>query len=172
MRQGRGMVRQMRQQWRAYLCVHMYLCVVAIGVKCGSERDSTITTHSVYLHRLTYTHTHTHIYTQRDIHTYTHTVTTTHSPTYFAPPGVELSTHRREDDRAAVDERPGVCVCIYVRVYECMYVCARVCICVRVYECMYVCARVCMYICMYVCACICVRERARKKVGVIYERKD
>ena len=50
-----------------------------------------------------------------------------------------------------------VCVCgMWVRVYGCVCVCARVCICI--YACVWVCMRVgvCVCVCVRICMCVCV----------------
>ena len=49
-----------------------------------------------------------------------------------------------------------MCVCMYVYVTTCVYVCIRdyMCTCMIMYEC--VCMYVCMYVCMRVYVCMCV----------------
>jgi nuclear pore complex protein Nup62 len=54
----------------------------------------------------------------------------------------------------------STCICMYVGMYVCGYVCMWVCMygstCICMYVGMYVCGYVCMCVCMYVCIyCIC-----------------
>ena len=49
----------------------------------------------------------------------------------------------------------SMCVCMYVRMYACTYVCMCVCMYVRMYACTYVCMYGCMHVRMYVCTYVC-----------------
>jgi hypothetical protein len=62
------------------------------------------------------------------------------------------------------EDRCEVCVCVFVNVCECAWVCERretVCVFVNVCECAWVCERLCVYVCVYlnVCECTWVCER-------------
>ena len=52
-----------------------------------------------------------------------------------------------------------MCVCLYVRMCVCVYGCMCVCLYVRMCVCVYVCMGVCVYVCMFVCVyvrmCVC-----------------
>ena len=62
-------------------------------------------------------------------------------------------------------------VCLCVRVWMCMHMCARarvrVCVCTRLYVCANVCVRVCARACVCVCVCVCYAgsEAARLLTG-------
>ena len=50
----------------------------------------------------------------------------------------------------------SVCVCVCMRVCECVYVCACVCVAECVYVCAYVCVAECVHVCVWLSVCMCV----------------
>ena len=51
-----------------------------------------------------------------------------------------------------------LCVCAYIHVCVCAFLCVSVCACIFVYVCAYMCTRVCMcvYVCVFMYLCMCV----------------
>ncbi len=47
-----------------------------------------------------------------------------------------------------------MCMSVFIRQFEWMYVCMYLCMCVCMYVCMYVCMCACVYACMHAFACV------------------
>ncbi len=93
----------------------------------------------------TRTHTHVHTYTHAHTHTYTHAHTHAHTEIWT------IFGHEYVICEGMFPQ--GLCMCVCIHIYICIYLCIHVNVCTCVYVQVHVCVCVCVYVCMYVCMC-------------------